>query len=114
MVQDLIVMLDNVLQFYIDNAPDELHKSIYSAKQERSLGLGAMGFHDYLQSKMIPWESSVAISTNRQMFSYIQKEAVIATEKLYDDKGGCKLAEVGKRNAHLLAIAPNANRAEDI
>ena len=109
MVQDLIVMLDNVLQFYIDNAPDELHKSIYSAKQERSLGLGAMGFHDYLQSKMIPWESSVAISTNRQMFSYIQKEAVIATEKLYDDKGGCKLAEVGKRNAHLLAIAPNAN-----
>lgn len=109
MVQDLIVMLDNTLQFYIDNAPDELSKSIYSAQQERSLGLGAMGFHDYLQSKMIPWESSLAISTNRQMFNHIKGEALLATEKLYEDRGGCKLAPIGRRNAHLLAIAPNAN-----
>jgi len=109
MVQDLIVMLDNVLQFYIDNAPDELSKSIYSAKQERSLGLGAMGFHDYLQSKGIPWESSMAISVNRNMFKYIKDEAIKATENLYDAKGGCKLAKAGRRNAHLLAIAPNAN-----
>jgi len=109
MVQDLIVMLDNVLQFYIDNAPDELHKSVYGAKQERSLGLGAMGFHDYLQSKGIPWESSLAISINRQIFKHIKSEAVKTTEKLYDTKGGCKLAEVGRRNAHLLSIAPNAN-----
>jgi len=109
MVQDLIVMLDNVLQFYIDNAPDELSKSIYSASQERSLGLGAMGFHDYLQSKGIPWESSLAISINRNIFKHIKDEAILATEKLYDIKGGCEFAEVGKRNAHLLSIAPNAN-----
>lgn len=109
MVQDLIVMLDNVLQFYIDNAPDELHKSVYSAKQERSLGLGAMGFHDYLQDNMIPWESSTALSINRKMFKLIQENAIESTEDLYDSKGGCKLAEVGRRNSHLTAIAPNAN-----
>ncbi len=109
MVQDLIVMLDNVLQFYINNAPEELQKSIQSAKQERSLGLGAMGFHDYLQKKGVPWETSTAVSINRQIFSNIQTEAITATKKLYKDQGGCKLAEKGRRNAHLLAIAPNAN-----
>jgi len=109
MIQDLIRLLDNVLQFFIDNAPKELKKAIRSAKQERSLGLGTLGFHDYLQSKMIPWESSAAISANRAIFKLIKDEAVKSTKKLYKEKGGCKYAPNGHRNAHLLAIAPNAN-----
>ena len=115
MVQDLVVLLDNVLQFFIDNAPKELKKAVKSAKQERSLGLGALGFHDYLQSKMIPWESSAAISTNRAIFKHIKEEAVISTKKLAVKKARIKkgkktkYAPNGHNNAHLLAIAPNAN-----
>ncbi|MBL0709190.1 MAG: ribonucleoside-diphosphate reductase subunit alpha [Sulfurimonas sp.] len=109
MVQDLITMLDNTLQFFIDNAPHELRKAVFSAKQERSLGLGAMGFHDYLQSKNIPWESSLAISTNRQIFANIQAEAILATKVLYKDRGKCYFSESDRRNTHLLAIAPTAN-----
>ena len=110
MIQDLIYFLDNVLQFFIDNAPDELSKAKYSAEQERSLGLGAMGFHDYLQANSIPWESSLAISVNRNMFDYIKTEAQIATRKIAQEKGSPNLLDkFNVRNSHLLAIAPNAN-----
>ena len=109
MVQDLIKLLDNVLQFFIDNAPKELKKAIKAAKQERSLGLGALGFHDYLQSKMIPWESSTAISVNRAIFKQIKSEAIKSTKQLFKASGGCKYAPNGYNNAHLLAIAPNSN-----
>lgn len=109
-IEDLIEMLDNVLQFFIDNAPDELAKARYSAERERSLGLGAMGFHDYLQSKMIPFESSLAISINRGMFTNISSKAIRATEHLAVLRGEAPDAlGYGVRNTHLLAIAPNAN-----
>lgn len=108
MVADLITFLDNVLQYFIDNAPDELSKAVYSAQQERSLGLGAMGFHSHLQSKNIPWESAIAKSLNMQMFKHIKEQAVKATVKLGEERGSCPDCD-GVRNSHLMAIAPNAN-----
>lgn len=110
LVRDLIRMLDNVLQVFIDNAPGELHRAIYSATRERSLGLGTMGFHAYLQQKMIPWESAMAKGVNLQVFQNIQNEAIAATAALAVEKGEYPDGiGSGRRNAHLLAIAPNAN-----
>jgi len=110
LVRDLIRLLDNVLQVFIDNAPDELSRAQYSATRERSLGLGAMGFHSYLQSKSLPWESALAKMENMRVFSHIQSEAIAATEQLADERGEYPDGEgSGRRNSHLLAIAPNAN-----
>jgi ribonucleoside-diphosphate reductase alpha chain len=111
MVADLVTFLDNVLQGFIDNAPSEtLSKAVYSAYRERSIGIGAMGFHGYLQSKNIAWESWEATSANYAMFKNIKAKAKKQTEKLADARGACPDATgYGVRNAHLLAIAPNAN-----
>jgi ribonucleoside-diphosphate reductase alpha chain len=110
LVCDLITMLDNVLTSFIQDAPPELHKSSYSAVRERSLGLGAMGFHSYLQSKNIPWESALAVGKNRIMFNTIKQQAVEATKALADVRGEyLDGVGTGRRNSHLLAIAPNAN-----
>jgi ribonucleoside-diphosphate reductase alpha chain len=110
MVKDLVVFLDNVLQYFIDNAPDTISRAIYSAKMERSIGLGAMGFHSYLQKQMLPWESPLAVSANRQIFKRIKDEAVEASLELGKTKGEAPdMDGTGRRNAHLLAIAPNAN-----
>lgn len=110
MVRDLTRMLDNVLQIFINNAPDVLHKAKYSAQRERSLGLGAMGFHAYLQSHNIPWESALAKGQNLKMFTHIQKEAVAETEVMAQERGEyLDGVGSGRRNSHLLAIAPNAN-----
>jgi len=110
LVGDLIVMLDNVLQQFIDNAPDEMSKARYSAQQERSLGLGAMGFHSYLQKKSIPWESALATGQNLKMFNHIKEQAVETTKALADTRGEYKDGlGTNRRNSHLLAIAPNAN-----
>jgi ribonucleoside-diphosphate reductase alpha chain len=110
MVNDLIRFLDNVLQFFIDHAPESLAKAKYSAIRERSLGLGAMGFHSYLQRNLIPWESALAVSANRRMFQYIKSQAEIASRQLAVERGEPEdLLGSGMRNAHLLAIAPNAN-----
>jgi ribonucleoside-diphosphate reductase alpha chain len=110
MVRDLIRMLDNVLQVFIDNAPDELARARYSATRERSLGLGAMGFHAYLQKHMIPWESALAKGMNIAVFSRIQAEAVDATMELAKERGEyLDGTGSGRRNAHLMAVAPNAN-----
>lgn len=109
-IADLIEMLDNVLQFFIDHAPKQLHKAVNSAMMERSIGLGAMGFHDYLQSQGVPFESSLAISLNRGMFRNIKDKAKQATKELAILRGEAPdLVGYGDRNAHLLAIAPNAN-----
>ena len=109
-IGDLIEMLDNVLQFFIDNAPSELEKAKYSATRERSLGLGAMGFTDYLQSKLVPFESAMAISINRGMFDNIINKAREKTQQLAITRGEAPDAQgYGIRNTHLLAIAPNAN-----
>lgn len=110
MVQDLVRFLDNVLDFFIQHAPKELDKAVYSARRERSIGLGAMGFHGYLQQKRLPWESPMALGVNHQIFSYIKEQANEATQRLAKEKGEAPdMAGTGRRNAHLLAIAPNAN-----
>jgi ribonucleoside-diphosphate reductase alpha chain len=110
MVKDLVRLLDNVLKFFIRNAPEELEKAKYSAYMERSIGLGAMGFHGYLQSKGIAWESWQAASENYQMFKKIKEDALESTYELAKERGEAPdMAGTGRRNAHLLAIAPNAN-----
>ena len=107
-VRDLIRFLDNVLQYFVDNAPDTLQRAKYSASQERSLGLGAMGYHSYLQKHMIPFEQSGAI--NKEIFSFIRSEADAETLTLGKERGEAPdMKGTGRRNAHLLAIAPNAN-----
>lgn len=110
MIEDLIDFLDRVLQFFIENAPPELSKAIYSAKMERALGLGAMGFHSYLQSKMIPFNSDQAKLENKKIFSTIKERAVNKSIELGSLRGEPDdMVGTGFRNSHLLAIAPNAN-----
>lgn len=109
-ISDLIEMLDNVLTYFISFAPKELHKAIRSASGERSLGLGAMGFTDYLQSLQVPYESAMAISINKGMFKNIKVKALKATKALAITRGEAKDAiGYGVRNTHLTAVAPNAN-----
>ena len=110
LVRDLVRFLDNVLQFFIDNAGDEINRARYSATQERSLGLGAMGWHSYLHQKRIPFESSLAREANRMIFKHIKNESVKETLILGKERGEAPdMRGTGRRNAHLLAIAPNAN-----
>jgi ribonucleoside-diphosphate reductase alpha chain len=110
MIRDLIRFLDNVLQVFIDNAPDDIAKARFSAQQERSLGLGAMGFHGYLQNRNVSFESISAKSINRGMFKYIKEEADAETKTLAIEKGPAPdMVKTNVRNAHLIAIAPNAN-----
>lgn len=109
-VQDLIRFLDNVLQFFIDNAPDEISRARYSATQERSLGLGAMGLHSLFQRRRISFESQEAKELNEEVFSLIQERAIEETLVLGKERGEAPdMKGSGRRNAHLLAIAPNAN-----
>lgn len=111
-IEDCITFLDNVLQYFIDNAPKQLHKAIYSAMHERSLGLGAMGFHSYLQRKNIAFGSAIAKSVNMKIFKTIKERAVKQTEELAKTRGDyLDGVGTGRRNSHLLAIAPNANSA---
>ena len=110
MVRDLTRFLDNVLQKFIDNAPNDLIKAKRSAIAERSLGLGAMGFHGYLQSLNVSFESSIAKGINKRMFRTIKMEALEESRLLAKEKGEPDdMKGSGKRNAHLLAVAPNAN-----
>lgn len=110
MIEDLTRFLDNVLQYFIDNAPDSLSKARYSALRERSIGIGAMGWHGYLQSKSIPFESAMAVAATHNVFSTIKGRAVEESKTLAKERGEPEdLQGSGLRNAHLLAIAPNAN-----
>ena len=132
-IDDLVTMLDNVLQHFVDNAVDttqlgEYHanfkrftkhikegkegftRAAYSAYRERSIGLGAMGFHAYLQSKQIPFESIFASGFNYKAFNHIKTKAVEASERLAESRGEAPdISGSGLRNAHLLAVAPNAS-----
>jgi len=109
-VKDLITFLDNVLQFFIDHAPDYISRAKYSAEQERSLGLGTMGLHSLYQKNRIPFESIKAETLNNEVFKKIKDDAVEQTKILGKEKGECPdMKGTGKRNSHLLAIAPNAN-----
>lgn len=113
MVADLIRMLDNVLEFFIRTAPDELHRAVYSARKERALGLGTLGFHSYLQSKMIPYEGGgfwSSVQMSHIIYKDIKAKAVAASLQLGKERGeapDCRGS--GMRNSHLLAIAPNAS-----
>ena len=109
-VRDLIRMLDNVLEYFIQNAPDTISRAKYSAMRERSLGLGAMGFHSLLHKHGVAWESELAKEINHQVFSFIHDEAHAETELLAKERGEYPDGKgSGKRNAHLTAIAPNAS-----
>ena len=109
-VKDLITFLDNVLQFFIDHAPDYISRARYSATQERSLGLGAMGLHSLYQKNRMPFDSLRAKTLNEEVFKKIKEDAVEQTKILGKEKGEAPdMKGTGKRNAHLLAIAPNAN-----
>ena len=110
MVRDLVRFLDNVLSHFIAHAPDEISKARYSAERERSIGLGAMGFHGYLQRNNIAWEGLSAKFANEKLFSHIHSEASQATLDLGKELGEAPdMVGTGRRNAHLIAIAPNAN-----
>ena len=132
-ISDLITMLDNIIEHYIENAVDTSQlggysanfnrfskyikegkegytKSAYSAYRERSLGLGAMGFHAYLQSRNIPFEGLFATGFNHKAFTYIKSKAKEATKQLAIERGEAPdIHGTGSRNANLLAIAPNAS-----
>ena len=109
-IPDLVRFLDNVLTFFIANAPTELERARYSAERERSIGLGAMGFHAYLQKNLIPFEGAMATAANLEMFKHIKTQAQKETERLAVEKGACPDDDsCSVRNAHLLAIAPNAS-----
>ena len=110
MIADLVRFLDNVLQFFIDNAPDDINRARYSAEQERSIGLGAMGWHSFLNKKRIPFDGGQADVWNAVVFQHIQNQAIAESLRLGMIKGEAPDMEgTGRRNAHLLAIAPNAN-----
>lgn len=114
-IADLVRFLDNVLEFFIRTAPKEVHKAIYSATRERALGLGAMGFHSLLQSKMIPFESgglNSAAQLNGMIFNKMKKQAVEASKQLAIERGEPEdMKGTGLRNSHILAIAPNSNNS---
>jgi ribonucleoside-diphosphate reductase alpha chain len=109
-LSDVLEMLDNVLQTFIDNAPDTISRAKYSAMRERSVGVGALGFHAYLQSKGMPFESAVAKSLNMRMFKHIRTELDAANRKLGEERGEAPDAQgTGLRCSHIMAIAPNAS-----
>lgn len=115
-VQDLIRFLDNVLQFFIDHAPESIKKAKFSAERERALGLGTFGWHSLLQSKGIPFEGGgfgSAVQLTHQIFSQIKSQAVEASKQLAVERGEAPdMVGSGMRNSRLLAIAPNANSAD--
>jgi ribonucleoside-diphosphate reductase alpha chain len=107
---DVAEMLDNVLQYFIDNAPSAIERARYSAIRERSIGVGALGWHAYLQRNSIPWESAMAVGRNTQIFKHIRTGLDKANKKLGKERGEAPDAEgTGRRFSHMLAIAPNAS-----
>lgn len=111
-IEDIMRFLDNVLQDYIDNAPEKMADAVYSAMRERSVGLGLMGFHSMLQSKNIPFESAMAKVINKRLFKHIRQGADAASVTLAQERGACPdAAEAGMmaRFSHKMAVAPTAS-----
>ena len=109
-LKDIAEMLDNVLQYFIDNAPNTVSRAKFSAMRERSIGVGALGFHAYLQKNMIQWESWQATSANVRMFKYIRTKLDEANIELGKQLGEAPDAQgTGRRFSHVMAIAPNAS-----
>jgi len=109
-LRDVAEMLDNVLQYFIDNSPSAVKKAKFSATRERSIGIGALGFHAYLQKNNLPWESVGAKSANIRMFKHIKTKLEEANLDLGKERGEAPDAQgTGRRFSHMMAIAPNAS-----
>jgi len=109
-LRDMAEMLDNVLQFFIDKAPDTVSRAKFSAMRERSIGIGALGFHAYLQKKMLPFDCAMAKVTNNRIFSLMRRKLDEANLELGKERGEAPDAEcTGRRFSHVMAIAPNAS-----
>ena len=109
-LRDVAEMLDNVLQYFIDNAPDTIARAKYSAERERSIGVGALGFHAYLQRNSIPFEGVMAKVANNKIFKRIREGLDTANLELGKERGEAPdAAGTGRRFSHVMAIAPNAS-----
>jgi len=109
-LRDTAEMLDNVLQYFIDNAPDVISRAKFSAQRERSIGIGALGFHAYLQRNSLAWESALATSANNRMFKHIREGLDEANLQLGKERGeALDCVGTGRRFAHVMAVAPNAS-----
>ncbi len=111
-IEDVMRFLDNVLEDFIQRAPPEMNAAIYSAKRERSVGLGLMGFHSFLQQQNVAFESALAKSWNMRIFKHLRREADKASRLLAEERGACPDAAdrgVMERFTHKLAIAPTAS-----
>ncbi len=111
-IEDIMRFLDNVLSDFIEKAPDSMKRAKYAAMRERSVGLGVMGFHSFLQSKMLPMEGVMAKVWNRRMFQHIKRQADDASVKLAHERGACPdAADYGimERFSNKMAIAPTAS-----
>ena len=111
-IEDVMRFLDNVLQDFIDRAPPAMAKAVYSAIRERSVGLGLMGFHSFLQQLNIPFESAMAKSWNTRLFKHIRMGADAASVTLAEERGACPDADdagIKQRFSHKMAIAPTAS-----
>lgn len=111
-IEDIMRFLDNVLSDFIDKAPDSMKRAKYAAMRERSVGLGVMGFHSFLQSKSLPMEGVMAKVWNRRMFQLIKRQADDASVKLAHERGACPdAADYGimERFSNKMAIAPTAS-----
>ncbi|MFN7054164.1 ribonucleoside-diphosphate reductase subunit alpha [Hyphomonas sp.] len=111
-MEDVFRFLDNVLEDFIQRAPPEMARAVYSAKRERSVGLGVMGFHSYLQAQGVPLESATAKALNMRIFKHIRQGADAASVKLAKERGPCEDArDVGMmaRFSNKLAVAPTAS-----
>lgn len=109
-LHDMAEMLDNVLEYFIQNAPDAIARAKYSAIKERSIGIGALGFHAYLQKNGVAFESVIAKSLNNKMFTHIRGKLDEANIELGTKRGSPDdCAGTGRRFAHVMAIAPNAS-----
>jgi len=111
-IEDIMRFLDNVLEDFIQSAPDSMDAAVYSAMRERSVGLGLMGFHSFLQSQGVAFESAMAKSWNMRLFKHLRREADKASVKLAQERGPCPDAAdrgVMERFSHKLAIAPTAS-----
>ena len=111
-INDVMRFLDNVLNDFIENAPEQFNNATYSAMRERSVGLGVMGLHSYLQKKSIPLESVMSKVWNKKIFEHIQKEVDKSSKELADERGACPDAAdygVSERFSNKTAIAPTAS-----
>jgi len=109
-LKDVAEMLDNVLNYFIDNAPDSIARAKYSAERERSIGVGALGFHAYLQRNGIAFEGVMAKVANNRIFKTIREGLDNANIQLGTERGEAPdAAGTGRRFSHLMAIAPNAS-----